>query len=76
MMNLRSDQQGDKNFHIGAAAVTLVVLLLLPLSLAMDDSELDHGGGSGSNGSLVAAAVAWLRRWRTMGGESSWQQQH
>ncbi len=32
----------------------LVVLLLLPLSLAMDDGEFDHGGGGGS---LAAAAV-------------------
>jgi hypothetical protein len=36
----------------------LVVLLLLPFSLAMDNSELDHGGGIGSSGSLVAAAAA------------------
>jgi hypothetical protein len=35
-----------------------VVLLLLPLSLAMDDGELDHGGGGGGSGSLVAAAAA------------------
>jgi hypothetical protein len=29
----------------------LVVVLLLPLSLAMDDGEFDHGGGGGSGGS-------------------------
>jgi hypothetical protein len=31
----------------------LEVLLLLPLSLAIDDGEFDHGGGS-----VAAAAVA------------------
>ncbi len=36
----------------------LVVLLLLPLSLTMDDGELDHGGGRSSGGSLAAAAAA------------------
>jgi hypothetical protein len=36
----------------------LVVLLLLPLSLAMDDGEFDHGGGSGGDGGLAAAAAA------------------
>jgi hypothetical protein len=36
----------------------LVVVLMLPLSLAMDDGEFDHGGGGGGGGSLVAAAAA------------------
>jgi hypothetical protein len=36
----------------------LVVLLLLPLSLAMDYGKFDHGGGGGGGGSLAAAAVA------------------
>jgi hypothetical protein len=37
----------------------LVVVLLLPLSLAIDDSEFDHcGGGGGGGGSVAAAAVA------------------
>ncbi len=36
----------------------LVVLLLLPLSSAMDDGKFDHGGGSGGSGGSVAAAVA------------------
>ena len=37
----------------------LVVLLLLPLSLAMDDGEFDHGGvGGGSGGPAAAAVVA------------------
>ncbi len=35
-----------------------MVLLLLPLPSAMDDGELDHGGGSGGSGSLAAAAAA------------------
>jgi hypothetical protein len=36
----------------------LVVLLLLPLSLAMDDGEFDHSGSSGGGGGLAAAAAA------------------
>ncbi len=36
----------------------LVVLLLLPLSLAMDDGKFDHGGGGGSSGGSAAAAAA------------------
>jgi hypothetical protein len=35
----------------------LVVLLLLPLSLAVEDGEFDHSGGGGSSGSLAAAAA-------------------
>ncbi len=35
----------------------LVVLLLLPLSLAMDDGKFNHGGGGGGGGSSVAAAA-------------------
>jgi hypothetical protein len=36
----------------------LVVLLLLPLSLAIDNGEFDHGrGGGGSGGHAAAAAV-------------------
>ncbi len=34
------------------------MVLLLPLSLAMDGSEFDHGGGSGGGGSPAAAAAA------------------
>jgi hypothetical protein len=34
-----------------------VVLLLLPLSLAIDDGEFDHGGGGGGGGGSVAAVV-------------------
>ncbi len=36
----------------------LVVLLLLPISLAVDDSEFDHGGCGGGGGSPAAAAAA------------------
>ncbi len=36
----------------------LVVLLLLPISLAVDDGEFDHCGGGGGGGGLAAAAVA------------------
>jgi hypothetical protein len=35
-----------------------VVLLLLPLSLAMDDSKFYNGGGSGGSGGPAAAAAA------------------
>jgi hypothetical protein len=34
-----------------------VVLLLLPLSLAMDDGELNYGGGGGGGGGFAAAAA-------------------
>jgi hypothetical protein len=36
----------------------LVVLLLLPLSLAFDNGKFDHGGGGGGGGGPVAAAAA------------------
>jgi hypothetical protein len=35
----------------------VVVLLLLTLSLAMDNGEFDHGGGGGGGGGPAAAAV-------------------
>ncbi len=35
-----------------------MVLLLLPLSLAIDDSKFDHGGGGGGGGDPAAAAAA------------------
>ncbi len=35
----------------------LVVLLLLPFSLAIDYGEFDHGGGGEGGGGLVAAAA-------------------
>jgi hypothetical protein len=35
----------------------LVVLLLLPLFLAMNDGKFDHGGGDGGGGGLAAAAA-------------------
>jgi hypothetical protein len=45
-----------------------VVVLLLPLSLAIDDGEFDHSGGGGGGGGLAAAAVAvvednWQQKW-------------
>jgi hypothetical protein len=47
------------------------MLLLLPLSLAMDDGEFDHGGGGGGGGGPVAAAAVavavmdddWWLKW-------------
>ncbi len=35
----------------------MVMLLLLPLSLAMDVGEFDHGGGGGGGFGPAAAAV-------------------
>jgi hypothetical protein len=35
-----------------------VVVLLLPLSSAMDNGEFDHGGSGGGSGGLAAAAAA------------------
>jgi hypothetical protein len=35
-----------------------VVLLLLPISLTVDDGEFDHRGGGDGSGGLVAAAAA------------------
>ncbi len=53
-----------------------MVVLLLPLSSAMDDGEFDHGGGggTGSGGNLVAAAAVvvavvddhWRQKWPAM----------
>jgi hypothetical protein len=48
-----------------------VVLLLLPLSLAIDYGEFEHGGGGeGGGGSVVAMAVVvvvvdddWQQKW-------------
>jgi hypothetical protein len=34
------------------------MLLLLPLSLAMDDGKFDHSGVGGGGGGLAAAAAA------------------
>jgi hypothetical protein len=47
-----------KHFVVGAAVGTLVVLLLLSLSLAVDDGEFNLGGGGGGGGGPAAAAVA------------------
>ncbi len=35
-----------------------MVLLLLPLSLAMDDGKFDRGGGGGGGGGPAAGAAA------------------
>ncbi len=35
-----------------------MVVLLLPLSSAMDNGEFDHGGSGGGSGGLAAAAAA------------------
>ncbi len=51
-----------------------MVLLLLPLSLAMDDGEFDHGGGGGGGGGPAAAAAVaeaavdedWRQKWPAM----------
>ncbi len=48
-----------------------MVLLLLPISLEVDDGEFDHCGGGGSGGGLAAAAAAagaavdddWQQKW-------------
>jgi hypothetical protein len=40
-----------KCFHLGAAAGMLGVVLLLPLSSTMDNSEFDNNGGGGSGSS-------------------------
>ena len=61
-----------KHFDVGAAVDTLMVLLLLPFSLAMDDGEFDHGGGSGGGGGPEAAATGaavdndWRLKWPAM----------
>ncbi len=54
-----------------------MVLLLLHLSLAMDDGEFDHGGGGGGSGGPVAQRQQqqW-QQWTTIGGESCRQREH
>ncbi len=37
-----------------------MVLLLLPLSSAMDNGEFDHGGGGGGGGGPAAAAAVMV----------------
>jgi hypothetical protein len=41
----------------------LVVVLLLPLSSAMDNSEFDHNGGGSRGGHPAEAAVAVVAGW-------------
>jgi hypothetical protein len=47
-----------------------VVVLLLPLSLAMDDGEFNHSGGGGGSGGPVVAAVAVVA---AVGNRDQWQ---
>jgi hypothetical protein len=47
----------------------LVVLLLLPLSLAMDNGEFDHSGGGGGSGGPAAVAAATVAAM-----DDNWQQ--
>ncbi len=47
----------------------LVVLLLLPLFLAMNDGKFDHGGGGGGGGGPAAAAAAAVAAM-----DNNWQQ--
>jgi hypothetical protein len=64
-----------KCFHVGAAVGTLVVLLLLPLSSAMDNGKFNHG--------VVVEAVAARRQrqrqrsrqYTTIGSKSGRQQE-
>jgi hypothetical protein len=68
----------------------LVVVLLLTLSLAMDNGEFNHGGGGGGGGgggsggssgglaAVAAAAVAAVDnrdRWQKLAGGGIWWQQ-
>jgi hypothetical protein len=46
-----------KKINDGFAIGMLAVLLLLPLSLAIDNGEFDHGGGGGGGGGPAAAAA-------------------
>ncbi len=36
----------------------MLMVLMLPLSLAMDNGKFDHGGGGGSGGGPAVAAAA------------------
>jgi len=49
----------------------LVVLLLLPLFLAMNDGEFNHGGGSGGGGGPAAVAAAAV-----VAMDNDWLQKH
>ncbi len=46
-----------------------MVLLLLPLSLAMDNGEFDHSGGVGGGGGPAAAAAVAVAAM-----DDNWQQ--
>jgi hypothetical protein len=49
----------------------LVVLLLLPLFLAMNDGKFNHGGGGGGGGSPAAVAAAAVAAM-----DNNWLQKH
>ncbi len=48
-----------------------MVLLLLPLFLAMDGGEFNHGGGGGGGGGPAAAAAAAVAAM-----DDDWRQKH
>ncbi len=54
---------------VGAAIGMLVVLLLLPLSLAINDGEFDHSGGGGGGGGPEAVTAAMVAAM-----DDDWQQ--
>jgi hypothetical protein len=53
----------------------LMVLLLLPLSLAMDDGEFDHGVAVEAMAARGQRQWWWWRQWTTIGGKSSRQRE-
>jgi hypothetical protein len=53
----------------------LVLLLLLPLSLAMDDGKFDHGVAVEAMVALGQQQRRWWRGWMTIGGKSSRQRE-
>ncbi len=53
----------------------LVVLLLLPLSLAMVGGEFDHGGGGGGGGGPAAVVAAAVAAMTMIGGKSGLQRE-
>jgi hypothetical protein len=53
-----------------------VVLLLLPLSSAMDEGKFDHGVAVEAMAARGQRQRRWWRRWTTIGGKSSRQGEH
>jgi hypothetical protein len=64
-----------KHFHVGPAVGTLVVLLLLPLSLAMNDGGLTMVDAVA--GEAAQQQQQWRRwwQWTRIGGKSGRQQE-